>query len=92
MLLAVGPLLAAGFAITDPLKPEAVGVVAALRALGLQVLLSFATRLQHVLALCIEVCALSRSACHVVHLRVQALWLYSADSAYRSSPASARLP
>lgn len=37
VLLALGPSVVAAFAITDPLKPEAVGVVAALRASGLQV-------------------------------------------------------
>ena len=40
VLVAHAHTLAAAFAITDPLKPEAVGVVAALRQLGLQVLLS----------------------------------------------------
>ena len=36
VLAAVGPCLVAAFAITDPLKPEAASVVAALRRLGLR--------------------------------------------------------
>ena len=36
VLVAAGSLLASALAIMDRLKPEAVGVVAALRALGLQ--------------------------------------------------------
>ena len=38
VLLAVGPAVAAAFAIKDPLKPEAAGVIAALHAMGVKVL------------------------------------------------------
>ena len=37
VLLAVGLSLAAGFAVADPVRPEAAGVVAALRARGIAV-------------------------------------------------------